>query len=59
MPLIAVFAEALRKGFDTYFSVLVEPDALSAINLTLIAAAISLPLNIVFGVSAAWAIAKF
>ena len=59
MPLAAVFAEALRKGFDTYFAALVEPDALSAINLTLIAAAISLPLNIVFGVSAAWAIAKF
>ena len=59
MPLAAVFAEALRKGFDTYFAALVEPDALSAINLTLIAAAISLPLNIVFGVSAAWSIAKF
>ena len=59
MPLAAVFAEALRKGFDAYFAAIVEPDALSAINLTLIAAAISLPLNIVFGVSAAWAIAKF
>jgi sulfate/thiosulfate transport system permease protein len=59
MPLAAVFTEALRKGFDTYFAALIEPDALSAINLTLIAAAIALPLNIVFGVSAAWAIAKF
>ena len=59
MPLAAVFTEALRKGFETYFAALVEPDAISAINLTLIAAAISLPLNIVFGVSAAWAIAKF
>ena len=59
MPLVAVFTEALRKGFSPYFAALVEPDALSAINLTLIAAAISLPLNIVFGVSAAWAIAKF
>ena len=59
MPLAAVFTEALRKGFSPYFAALVEPDALSAINLTLIAAAISLPLNIVFGVSAAWAIAKF
>ena len=59
MPLAAVFAEALRKGFDAYFAALVEPDALSAIKLTLIAAAISLPLNVVFGVSAAWAIAKF
>ena len=59
MPLAAVFTEALRKGFSTYFAALVEPDALSAIKLTLIATAISLPLNIVFGVSAAWAIAKF
>jgi sulfate/thiosulfate transport system permease protein len=59
MPLVAVFTEALRKGFDTYFSALIEPDALSAIQLTLIASAISLPLNLVFGVSAAWAIAKF
>ena len=59
IPLAAVFTEALRKGFDTYFAALVEPDALSAIKLTLIATAISLPLNLVFGVSAAWAIAKF
>ena len=59
MPLAAVFTEALRQGLSPYFAALVEPDALSAIKLTLIAAAISLPLNIVFGVSAAWAIAKF
>jgi sulfate transport system permease protein len=59
MPLIAVFTEALRKGFDAYFAALVDPDALSAIELTLLAAAISVPLNLVFGVSAAWAIAKF
>lgn len=59
LPLIAVFAEAFRKGADTYFAALVEPDALSAIELTLIAAAISVPLNLVFGVSAAWAVAKF
>ena len=59
MPLVAVFTEALRKGFDTYFAALIEPDALSAIQLTLIASAISLPLNLVFGVSAAWAITKF
>ena len=59
IPLAAVFTEALRKGFDTYFAALVEPDALSAIKLTLIATAISLPLNLVFGVSAAWTIAKF
>jgi sulfate transport system permease protein len=59
IPLAAVFTEALRKGFDTYIAAIIEPDALSAIKLTLIAAAISLPLNLVFGVAAAWAIAKF
>jgi sulfate transport system permease protein len=59
MPLIAVFVEALRKGLETYATALVDPDALSAIRLTLLAAAISLPLNLVFGVAAAWAIAKF
>ena len=59
IPLAAVFTEALRKGFETYIAALVEPDALSAIQLTLIAAAIAVPLNLVFGVAAAWAIAKF
>jgi sulfate transport system permease protein len=59
LPLIAVFLEALRKGWGTYFSAFVEPDALSAIRLTLLAAAIAVPLNLVFGVAAAWAIAKF
>ncbi|WP_374617205.1 sulfate ABC transporter permease subunit CysW, partial [Thauera aminoaromatica] len=59
MPLIAVFVEALRKGWETYASALVDPDALSALRLTLRAAAIALPLNLVFGVCAAWAIAKF
>lgn len=59
LPLIAVFLEAFRKGAETYFAALVEPDALSAIRLTLLAAAIAVPLNLVFGVSAAWAIAKF
>lgn len=59
LPLTAVFTEALRKGFETYIAAIVEPDALSSIKLTLIAAAISLPLNLVFGVAAAWAIAKF
>lgn len=59
MPLIAVFVEALRKGWETYATALVDPDALSAIKLTLLAAAISVPLNLVFGVAAAWAIAKF
>lgn len=59
MPLIAVFVEALRKGWDVYLTALVEPDALSAIKLTLITAVIAVPLNLVFGVAAAWAIAKF
>ncbi|MGB2832002.1 MAG: sulfate ABC transporter permease subunit CysW [Methylotenera sp.] len=59
IPLAAVFTEALRKGAQTYFAALIEPDALSAIKLTLIAAVIAVPLNLVFGVSAAWAIAKF
>ena len=58
LPLVTVFAEALRKGWAVYFAALREPDAASAIWLTLTAAAISLPLNLVFGVSAAWAIAK-
>jgi sulfate/thiosulfate transport system permease protein len=59
VPLATVFYEALKKGWDVYVAAIVEPDALSAIKLTLIASAISLPLNLVFGVAAAWAIAKF
>jgi sulfate transport system permease protein len=59
LPLVAVFAEAFRKGWQTYVVALVEPDALSAIRLTLLAATIAVPLNLVFGVAAAWAIAKF
>ncbi|PKO93913.1 MAG: sulfate ABC transporter permease subunit CysW [Betaproteobacteria bacterium HGW-Betaproteobacteria-1] len=59
IPLAAVFTEALRKGVETYFAALVEPDAVAAIKLTLLAAAIAVPLNLVFGVAAAWAIAKF
>ena len=59
VPLAAVFTEALRKGFGVYLAAISEPDALSAIRLTLIAAAIAVPLNLVFGVAAAWAIAKF
>ncbi len=59
IPLISVFYEALRKGFGVYLASIVEPDALSAIQLTLVAAAIAVPLNVVFGVAAAWAIAKF
>ncbi|WP_374279125.1 sulfate ABC transporter permease subunit CysW [Azonexus sp.] len=59
LPLVVVFYEALRKGWDAYLAALVDPDALSSVRLTLLAAAISVPLNLVFGVAAAWAIAKF
>jgi sulfate transport system permease protein len=59
LPLVTVFAEAFRKGWSVYLAALVEPDALSAIALTLTVAAIAVPLNLVFGVMAAWAIAKF
>jgi sulfate/thiosulfate transport system permease protein len=59
VPLAAVFHEALKKGWDAYLAAVVEPDALAAIKLTLLAAAIAVPLNTVFGVAAAWAIAKF
>ena len=59
LPLAAVFTEALRKGFGAYLDALQEPDAWTAIRLTLITAAIAVPLNLVFGVAAAWAIAKF
>jgi sulfate transport system permease protein len=59
VPLAAVFVEALKKGFGVYVAAISDPDAVSAIRLTLIAAALSVPLNLVFGVAAAWAIAKF
>jgi sulfate transport system permease protein len=59
LPLAAVFTEALRRGFGAYFKALAEPDALAAIRLTLLVALIAVPLNLVFGVVASWAIAKF
>jgi sulfate transport system permease protein len=59
IPLAAVFYEALRKGWEVYVAALLDADALSAIRLTLLIAAISVPLNLVFGLAAAWAIAKF
>ncbi|MCX7170160.1 MAG: sulfate ABC transporter permease subunit CysW [Proteobacteria bacterium] len=59
IPLATVFYEALKKGGDVYLNALKEPDAWSAIQLTLIAAAIAVPANLAFGVAAAWAIAKF
>jgi sulfate transport system permease protein len=59
LPLVAVFAEALQKGLAFYLRALAEPDSLSAIGLTLMIAAIAVPANLVFGIAAAWAIAKF
>ncbi|MCB5203106.1 sulfate ABC transporter permease subunit CysW [Neorhizobium sp. T786] len=59
LPLVSVFVEAFRKGAGEYLAALAEPDAVSAIKLTLLVAAISVPLNLVFGLAAAWAIAKF
>jgi sulfate transport system permease protein len=59
VPLVTVFYEAFKKGWDVYLAAILEPDARSAVALTLIAAGISVPANLVFGVSAAWAIAKF
>jgi len=59
VPLIAVFVQAFAKGIDVYWAALTDPDAVSALKLTLISAFISVPLNLVFGVAAAWAIAKF
>jgi sulfate transport system permease protein len=58
LPLVAVFVEALRQGLGAFLAAIVEPDALAAIRLTLLVAAIAVPLNCVFGVAAAWAVAK-
>lgn len=59
LPLVNVFAQAFAKGLNYYWSSLTEPDSWASIRLTLIVAAISVPLNVVFGMAAAWAIAKF
>lgn len=59
LPLAAVFTEALRKGVEGYLEALKEPDAWSAVRLTLLTALVAVPLNLVFGVAAAWAIAKY
>jgi sulfate transport system permease protein len=59
LPLVAVFVQALHKGVFAYFDALRQPDALAAIRLTLLTAAIAVPLNLTFGVAAAWAITKF
>lgn len=59
LPLIIVFYEAFKQGIEVYFQALIDPDTLAAVKLTLIAAGISVPLNVIFGIAAAWAIAKF
>jgi sulfate transport system permease protein len=59
MPLFAVFAEAFRRGWEVFIASLHEDAALSAIKLTLLAAAVSVPLNTLFGLSAAWLVTKF
>jgi sulfate transport system permease protein len=59
LPVVAIFAEALSKGFDVYVASIIEPDAWTAIKLTLLVAAIAVPLNLIFGLVASWAIAKF
>jgi sulfate transport system permease protein len=59
LPLISVFAEAFKKGWEAYLAAIIEPDAISAIKLTLLTAAIAVPLNLVFGIAVSWAIAKF
>ena len=59
LPVIVVFSEALRKGVAFYLATFTDPDAQAAIRLTLIVAAIAVPLNMIFGIAASWAIAKF
>jgi len=59
VPLVAVFAQAFAKGFEAYRTAIVEPDTLAALKLTLLAASVAVPLNVVFGVAAGWAIGKF
>ncbi len=59
LPLLAVFVEALSKGLEVYWAAIIEPNALTAIKLTLLVTAIAVPLNLVFGIAAAWTIAKF
>lgn len=59
LPLVIVVSEALKLGFGTFFASIFEPDALAALKLTLIAVGISVPLNVVFGVAAAWCVSKY
>ncbi|GAB3480699.1 sulfate ABC transporter permease subunit CysW [Azotobacter salinestris] len=59
LPLYVVLSEALKLGFGTFFEALLEPDAISALKLTLLAVGISVPLNLVFGLAAAWCVSKY
>ncbi|WP_423831484.1 sulfate ABC transporter permease subunit CysW [Stutzerimonas stutzeri] len=59
LPLLVVISEALKQGFGTFFSAIFEPDALAALKLTLLAVGISVPLNLLFGVAAAWCVSKY
>ena len=59
VPLAAVFTSALRKGLEVYLASIAEPDALAAVRLTLLIAAVAVPLNMAFGIAAAWAVARF
>jgi sulfate/thiosulfate transport system permease protein len=59
LPLVLVFAQALSKGFAAYWTAITEPDALSAARLTLLVALIAVPINVIFGIAAAWCITKF
>ncbi|PUA38476.1 sulfate ABC transporter permease subunit CysW [Paenibacillus elgii] len=59
LPLVSVFVEAFRKGWEVYAASLIESDAAAAIRLTLLVAVIAVPLNLLFGLAAAWAITKF
>lgn len=59
LPLVVVLTEALKRGWDVYWAALTDPDAASALRLTLLVAVITVPLNTIFGVVAAWAVTKF
>ncbi|MGG4552419.1 sulfate ABC transporter permease subunit CysW [Paenibacillus humicus] len=59
LPLVVVLSEALKKGWEVYIEAIRDPDALSALKLTLLVALITVPLNTIFGVAAAWAVTKF
>src|SRR4051794_12309725 len=59
LPIVTVFAEAFRNGWRAYVDAIIEPDTWAAIKLTLLTAAIAVPLNVVFGVAASWLISKY